>query len=859
MFSLTGRIFNYRNVGEGIATPVGYVLYDAGEVKDILNVAYDSDDDDNFAIVREDVGWVLYTLVSEASTESVEYDVPLLFEYVDADGNEAVVSETFRIYGVSESRLHTPYIKYIENLATRVGTTELVTVHGAYFDESMKVFLTAGEFCMAIPADELEFTHGNADGTDDSVSFVMKPEYGMSDASGELCAVYDIGLGVGDCGSMEIMTADVEFGGKIGLIRYRYDSASEEAGKIAAAGNAPSTNAKCFYTSSIRLRYDTTDPSGNGYADGGAGGKYGDTMYVRLGPGQDCTRMRYYRVKLKYNRRLGRIRDEQVLDGVRLETGDLVWLAAQMDETEGLWIVQDGPWIGLGTYLSDEESYAEDWDPCNSDPQVPLPVDYTVLPDLGATVADEVSGVCSSNVPVKHGSQVVCGRMRVPGDVLVLTNQIPSGAGDYYGQDGIWEVTCSDWIYRGPAGAVAGNTVDQSGSIIVQTDVDFCKCGVYHIWYYYLNGGCYLATATRTIKVICSGASIVPGNNVVITDYSVTKGTDGVLVGAGGAGTAGDPVREDCVRDPGVTDGPSGTYDAQNAVGAVEFDSGCIGDAPSLRAPNCTYICDCPRHYTVKFDNEYTSSRSGNGFTILFWQHGSDGWHLYAYIGTGNARVGMNYFVYHLHCDGVATRAKVDVNEDIEYRIKDRFGVYTTERTRDAWFVEHGGVLADGFGIVDDSWNFSELDENGDRVMRYKHVLDADTLYQPWSLSCTSVLLATREYGEGEDASCLRTRCADMVNPLKTGICERYISGMEHIFGFRYYRTVLPIDTFCDIYNDYTCVIGDTWNALSTDYYYSEEYGRRVRDVIVTDQCYDADGNECDCEAEGARHGIIEV
>lgn len=851
MFSLTGHIFNYRNVELDVPTPIGIVTYDDSEVLDLLQASYDSDADENFFMAKMSDGWVLYTNIGEASSESMVFDVPIYFEYVDSDGLRTEVSETFTIYGVSESRLYVPSIKYIENLATRINTSAEVVIHGRYFDENMDVFIRNGSFCAKVPHDETYLRHGNDAGTDDTISFVMQPEYALSDANGEICAVYEIGLGMGECKSNTIMTLPVEFENNIGLIRYKYDSANSDATKIASAGALPSTNKACYYTSEVKLVYDTADNIGGYTADGGASGKYGDTMYVRLGPGQDCSKMRYFRVKLKYNRRLDRLFGEQVLDGVKLEEGDVVWLAAQMDDTEGLWIVSEGEWVGMKTYLSEIESYVDYETPCASTPQEPLPVDYTVFPDLGANVADTVTAACADDVPVKHGSQMVCGTMRSPGDILVLDNQVD-------GMNGIWEVTCADWVYRGLAGDHSGTTINQSDAILVQNDIDFCKCGTYHIWYYYLNGGCYLATATRTVKVICSGASIVPNNNVVITDYSVRTGTDDELV-SNVIGTAGDPVPEDCAvrRDEDAAD--NGTYNAQNNVGTVENSSGCGPGSPVLKAPNCMRICDCPRYYTVKFTPEYSSSKSSNGFSILFWQHGYEGWHLYAYIGAGNNSTGMNYYVYHLHCAGMASVTDVDVNQDIEYRIKNKDGINGTERTRDAWFVEHGGVLADGFGIVDDSWNFFETDEYGDRVMRYKHILDADSLYQQWSLGCTSILLATRDYLEPPTKTNRRVTCADMEDPVKSAECAKYIHGMEHVFGFKYYRSVLSLERFCDIYNDYTCVIGDTWSALSTDDYIDAETGSRVRAVIVTDQCYDRDGNECDCDAPGAEHGIIEA
>lgn len=847
MFRLDGRLFKYSNVIGSSSIYVGTFTFDECDVKSIEMAAYDSDLDEYFTIIPTNYGeWELYSNVVSSLDETMLFTVPVYFEYIDACGDRQSIKEEYTVYGLSAVRLNNTTIKYIENIATEIGTAELITLHGSFFEETMSVFLTnPNHECVKINDDELVWSLSN-DGLDDKVSFVLTDKYVIHGTDGkETCGIYEIYLGIGECGANTLLAgtgdATMAFENNIGLIRYKYNAENyAEFGNTAEGAAANTTDKACLYKTDMRLIYDNNDGNGNELLNGGAAGKYGKTMYIRIKPDMDCSAMRYFHVKVKYDQMLIYRHGEQILNGVQLFDGDIVWLSAQFDGTDGLWVVREGDWEGLQTLL-EEETVESSGNPCADPVQVPLPVDASTFIDLGARVDDNVDRRCNSDVPVKYGSQVVCGEKVYPGDILLLTNQSD-------GRDGIWEVTCADWIFRGPVSSASGTLVDQTSNIIFQNDIDFCVCQrnpgkshVFHIWYYYLNAGCYLASAVRTVKIICSGGTLFPTGNAVVTEYSIATGTESSLI-TDTSRTAGDPIKEDCVQK-------TQNYDYINRIPSGETQIGCGSEI--IKAPSCENICNCRHYYTIEPDSTYKGSRDTSGFSIVFWQYGEGGWHLYAYIGSGRYDTGMEYYVYHLHTEGLASVDKVDVNQDEEYIIDGPNGGIETFRTKNAWFVEHGGKLSNGFGLVDDSWKFAVYNEYGEKTGEYTHILGAETMKQQWSIKCTTVFLANRTYAEKETAFNMRITCEDMHDAEKTDLAKEYLVGMKGVWGFKYYKSVVSKEVLVDMYNSYSCVSIPTWNALSTDDVDEEWY------AFATDQCYDSEGNEVECEDWDEQSAVI--
>ena len=237
----------------------------------------------------------------------------------------------------------------------------------------------------------------------------------------------------------------------------------------------------------------------------------------------------------------------------------------------------------------------------------------------------------------------------------------------------------------------------------------------------------------------------------------------------------------------------------------------------------------------MRTTKDYTNSNDRNGFTIKFWRHEEDGWHLYAYIGSGTQNTGMDYYVYHLHVKGKATENQVDVNEH-------------------DWFTETTGYIANGnvvwdeegkhivgteaFGLYDDKWEFSDG----------SHLLRSETLYERWRISCTTNLLA---YGSLYDHE-PRTTCQDMEmgsktieaigdvcdycngtgfdeNDDKCTVCDGtgrspsgYLVGMLHVFDVAYYTTIMTKSQFVAEYNKYAssktdCIWYDFNQVIATD------------------------------------------
>ena len=798
MFGLTPRVFNVKSFAQvGILTVLdenaGITITDAG---------IDSDDPEIYE--RFDVeylpkyggideSWNVVWKGEETVTGMVRYEVPVYIEFTNKYGEHGNWKGTFAVYGKG-SDVKKPVVQYIDNIATKVGTTEYVTIYGHDFNDDLIVFLDKPDgTCVSLSGKDLYRTYGE-DGEYDTISFIFgKPFVALDSTCSEICGTYAVNLGYGECGANSIEAGSADFStawnNNLYLIRYRFDSESKELSEQTPGGMMATVDPKCFYSTEIELVKDDYDSDSKTPSSGGVTSSLGSNIYFRIKPDTDCSKLAYYRVKLKYSRNLPKKSGELTLDGVALSEGDLVWLDKQFDGSNGLWIVQGGEWIGLKSYLDGQAGYDEYYNPCQRPEQEPLPVDSNIIADLGVHVKDKVTVACDSDVPAekRYGTQKICNTIVRPGDTVLLTNQSD-------GANGVWEVTCAEWIQRSDTiPPHSGTTISGDDFVVVQNDIDFCTCehngkNIFHIWYYYLNGACYLARATRTVKITCGlKGSLFPSQGVDVTDYKISADADPDLV-KDTRRTAGDPVRETCMEEVE-------NYDADHRVGIKDDRFGC-GDEVIV-APNGMKICRCKHVYNV--DNETAfSSRDRNGFSIVFWQYdeSDERWHLYAYIGAGRYDIGMNYYVYHICTSGIA--GEEDVDENVEIIPIGEDGKPATETTKDAWFINHGGKLATGFGLFDDTWNFKMVDTETDEVS-YTHVLNQKTLYSSWAIKCTTTMCTV--FLNSVTTSILRTTCADMADVEKTSSVMSEAFPTPDTWGFKFYNEALSKGRLCNIWN----------------------------------------------------------
>ena len=695
-----------------------------------------------------------------------------------------------------------PTITYVENLASRVDEAASVVVHGTNMTDGLSIKLTNGEAEYVVSPEDIEFEI-DEDGVG-TATFTVYPGMLATDGNGsEPCAQYNIYFSYGD---------QVFGDPSIGLIRYKYDSETDEQQRYSTEG--VTIEKECYKTGSMSLVYNTVDENGNTVTNAAADPRFGNDIYVKIDPDAKCTDYFYTMVRLKYNKNLTHKAGLLKLDGIQLLDGDVVWLAHQtIEEENGLWVVHAGSWQGFN-----QESASCEID-CYRVP-TPMPVDDKVLVDLGARASYPVDYVCRDNVPYKCGSRTICNYKVSPGNVVALLNQ-------ENGEDGIYLVTCSNWVKLADLleSDVNGTTVDFTSRIIVQNDIDFCKCGgLFHIDYYFLTPSCYMHHLQRTVKIICVGASIAPnaeGHQFRITEYQIRVGEEDALIGNNGR-TPGDPVKETCVVD-------NEDFDYDFGLGLIEHRQ-FVQDPKCIQTPMCDSICDVPRIYNLRMPSGYSNSNDRNGFTIKFWRLEDDGWHLYAYVASGTQMTGMDYYVYHLHVKGKATESMVDVNEH-------------------DWFTETTGVIAggdagDAFGICDDKWEFLIGYDADDKPVT-RNGLDSETLYMPWRISCTTNLFA-----HSYPHSTLRTTCTDMddaakmldavgdmcedcngtgVDPETGLVCQTcggdgknpdgYLVGMKHLFGVAYYTTTMSKGQFVAEYNQYdpNCIWYIVNEVLVTD------------------------------------------
>lgn len=811
MFGLTPRVFNVKPFAQvGILTVLdensGITITDAGIDSDDpeINGRFDIEYLPMYGGIDE--SWNVVWKGEETVAGMVRYEVPVYIEFTNKYGEHGNWKGTFAVYGKG-SDVKKPVVQYIDNIATKVGTTEYVTIYGHDFNDDLAVFLDRPDgTCVSLSGKDLYRTYGE-DGEYDTISFIFgKPFVALDSTCSEICGTYAVNLGYGECGANSIEAGSADFStawnNNLYLIRYRFDSESKELSEQTPGGAMTTVDPKCFYSTDIELVKDDYDSDSKTPSSGGVSGSLGSNIYFRIKSGTDCTKLAYYRVKLKYSRNLPKRAGELTLDGVALSEGDLVWLDKQFDGGNGLWIVQIGDWIGLKSYLDGQSGYDEYYNPCQRPEQEPLPVDSNIIADLGVHVKDKVTVTCDSDVPAekRYGTQKICNTIVRPGDTVLLANQSD-------GANGLWEVTCAEWIQRSEnVPAHSGTSISGDDFVVVQNDIDFCTCqhngkNIFHIWYYYLNGACYLARATRTVKITCGlKGSLFPSQGVDVTDYKITAEANSDLV-TDSHRTAGDPVKETCMEEVE-------NYDADHRVDIKDSRYGC--GAEVIVAPNGMKICRCEHVYNI--DNETAfSSRDRNGFSIVFWQYDEEKelWHLYAYIGAGRYDLGMNYYVYHICTNGIAGEEDVDENTEILPIGAD--GLPMKETTHDAWFVTHGGKLAEGFGAFDDTWNFKLVDEETDEVS-YTHVLNEKTLYSMWSIKCTTTMCARRNYRDG---SLLRNSCTcewkdgKKVDPKCVGMDDAEATSQVMVdvvptpdtWGFKFYNEALSKGRLCSIWN----------------------------------------------------------
>lgn len=805
MFDLTPRVFNVKPFAQvGILT---VLEEDAGIT--ITSAGIDSDDPEingRFDIEYLpryggiDESWNVVWNGEETVSGMARYEIPVYIEYVDEYGNHDNWKGTFAVYGKGAD-VKKPTVQYIGNIATKVGTTEYVTIYGHDFNDDLVVFLDRPDgTCVSLSGKDLYRTYGKA-GDYDTISFIFgKPFVALDSTCSEICGTYAVNLGYGECGANSIEAGSADFttawDNNLYLIRYRFDSTNKELSEQTPGGSMTTVDPKCFYTTGIELVKDDYESDSKSPSGGGVTSSLGSNIYFRIKPGTDCAKLAYYRVKLKYSRNLQKRAGELTLDGVALSEGDLVWLDKQFDGGNGLWIVQSGDWIGLKSYLDGQSGYDEYYNPCQRPEQEPLPVDSNIIADLGVHVKDKVTVTCDSDVPAekRYGTQKICNTIVRPGDTVLLTNQSD-------GANGLWEVTCAEWIRRSEnVPAHSGTSISGDDFVVVQNDIDFCTCqhngkNIFHIWYYYLNGACYLARASRTVKITCGlKGSLFPSQGVDVTDYKITAEANSDLV-TDSHRTAGDPVKETCMEEVE-------NYDADHRVDIKDDRYDCGTEV--ITAPNGMKICRCKHVYNFDTATAFLS-RDRNGFSIVFWQYDDDGkWHLYAYIGAGRYDLGMNYYVYHLCTNGIAGEEDVDENAEILPIGAD--GLPMKESTHDAWFINHGGKLAKDFGMFDDTWNFKQVDEETDEVS-YTHVLDENTLYSMWSIKCTTTMCAKRKYHDG---SMLRTSCdckdpkehpECMNNAETTSAVMAEVDPTPDTWGFKFYNEALSKGRLCSIWN----------------------------------------------------------
>lgn len=456
---------------------------------------------------------------------------------------------------------------------------------------------------------------------------LMQGMFPTDERGHEVCGKSNIVLSGNPCGETQ-PAYRVDFP----VIRYVYDG-SKYDGKY-------TTGANCIYTSPIELNTDDDPNNVNTPMK-----TYGKDMYIKLRDAESCCNMRYLSVKVKYNEYLQYKHGELTLNGIKLQENDMVWLTSQFTKISdgeqvvsenGLWIVKTGDW----------EYYGE--------------VDENMFIDLGARVTETVAATIDTNVGRKYGNYWIGNVNLKSGMVVNLQNQED-------GQDGLYRIMCGEWKYLGKSGPYSGDSIDMSNDIVTYNDIDFCTCGIYHIWYYYLNGACVLNTASRTVKVVgkCGekNGTLVPGKRIRITDYQVKTEVDKDLM----PGSSGDPLVDECAKDTESFD-KKYRFDVED----IPVKDSCVEGTQIY--PNCNEGALCDHEYTA-FSKGETDKYNGSdytGFSMVFWQAtigedniNVDSWTMYALVGRTSTNP-KEYVAYRLQQTGAANVEMVDVTDWFE-------------------------------------------------------------------------------------------------------------------------------------------------------------------------------------------------
>jgi hypothetical protein len=140
-----------------------------------------------------------------------------------------------------------PTITYVENLASRVDEAASVVVHGTNMTDGLSIKLTNGETEYVVPPEDIEFDI-DEDGVG-TATFTVYPGMLATDGNGsEPCAQYNIYFSYGD---------QVFGDPSIGLIRYKYDSETDEQQRYSTEG--VTIEKECYKTGSMSLVYNSVD------------------------------------------------------------------------------------------------------------------------------------------------------------------------------------------------------------------------------------------------------------------------------------------------------------------------------------------------------------------------------------------------------------------------------------------------------------------------------------------------------------------------------------------------------------------------------------------------------------------------
>lgn len=268
MFGLSPRVFNVKPFAQvGILTVLdensGITITDAGIDSDDpeINGRFDIEYLPRYGGIDE--SWNVVWKGEETVSGMVRYEIPVYIEYVDEYGDRDNWKGTFAVYGKGAD-VKKPTVQYIDNIATKVGTTEYVTIYGHDFNDDLVVFLDRPDgTCVSLTGKDLYRAYGK-DGGYDTISFIFgKPFVALDSTCSEICGTYAVNLGYGECGANSIEAGSADFTtawvNNLYLIRYRFDSTNKELSEQTPGGAMTTVDPKCFYSTDIELVKDDYD------------------------------------------------------------------------------------------------------------------------------------------------------------------------------------------------------------------------------------------------------------------------------------------------------------------------------------------------------------------------------------------------------------------------------------------------------------------------------------------------------------------------------------------------------------------------------------------------------------------------